>query len=242
MIRRRRTEPERYLFVHLQKTAGTSLRAELMQVFPGPALYPNPSDGDPVTVGPQIDVDLLERVVQDPRRRRKLRMVIGHFPLATVDRLPVPFVPITVLREPTARTLSYLRHYRVRHPKLADVPLNEIYDIDDVQRVQVRNHMTKMLGMTSDEMTAGLLTEVTVTPAHLDRAVAAVRQMPVVGVTEEFDRFRADLRAEFGWRLPAPVRINVTEPEPVSDELVQRIRDDNALDVTLYQSVLRRLD
>ncbi|MFN8125130.1 MAG: hypothetical protein U0R64_01270 [Candidatus Nanopelagicales bacterium] len=241
MIRRKRQEPERYLFVHLQKTAGTSLRAELMQVFPGRALYPNPADGDPVTDAPQIDVDRLVRVVDDPRRRRRLRMVIGHFPLATRERLSVPFVPITVLREPVSRTLSYLRHYRVRHPDLAEVPAAELYGIPDVHRIQVRNHMTKMLGMTSAEMTAGLLTDLTVTSEHLERAVAAVRQMPVVGVVEEFDRFRSDLQRVFGWELPAPVRVNTTVSEPVDAELVERIREDNALDVALYASARERI-
>lgn len=238
----RRRAPQRFFFVHLQKTAGTGLRAELMDLFPGPALYPNRDDGDPVRDGPQIDVERLVATVADPRRRKALRVVMGHFPYATLDLLEGDFTPVTVLREPVSRTLSYLRHYRVRHPELVDEPLEALYEQPDVYRIQIRNHMTKMLGMSAAEMTAGLLTDLQVSNAHLTAALTAVNTMPVVGTVEYYDEFRAAARRQFGWRLGEPRRLNQTQPEPVPDSFAARISADNELDMALYEDVISRMN
>ncbi len=233
-----RRNPRRFFFVHLQKTAGTGLRSELMELYPGPALYPNRDDGDPVIDGPQIDVNRLVATVADPVRRESLRLVIGHFPYATIGLLDCEFTPVTVLREPVSRTLSYLRHYRVRHPELADEPLEALYERPDVYRIQIRDHMTKMLGMGPAEMTAGLLTDLELGPRHLEAARAALDSMPVVGTVERYEDFRSAARREFGWRLGEPRRLNQTRPEPVPPSFEQRIRADNALDMALYDYAL----
>ena len=42
------TEPTRYFFVHLQKTAGTSFSRQMKDAFGRPAIYPSDEDGDPI--------------------------------------------------------------------------------------------------------------------------------------------------------------------------------------------------
>lgn len=238
---RSRRQPERWFFVHLQKTAGTSLRAEFMRAFPGPALYPNPDDGDPVRDAPQLAIQPLIDTVADPNRRRRLRMVIGHFPLATVGLLDADFVTLTVLREPVERTLSYLRHYLTRHPELADRSLTDVYDDPYVFRSQIHNHMTKMLGMSTAEMSAGMLTELTCTTAHLEAAQQGLDAMGAFGLSEELPAFRRRLHQLYGWDLGKSLRINPTAPRPVPGNLLDRIRADNELDVQLYDYARARL-
>lgn len=227
---------QRFFFVHLLKTAGTSLRQQLMRQFPGPALYPNPNDGDPVRDAPQLAIDPLIATWSDPRRRRRLQLIIGHYPLATVDLLEGDFEVMTVLRDPVDRTLSYLRHYRLRNPEWSQLPMTQVYDDPFVHRTMIRNHMTKMLGMTGSEMSAGMLTDVVVAEPHLDRARQALDAMAAVGLVEQLPQFLGQLEQRFGWDLGDPVRVNDTVvDERVAPDFIDRIRADNALDLALYE-------
>ena len=76
-------EPQRFFFVHVQKSAGTSLIFRLRREFGRAAMYPPESDkGDVASV---ISVDhLLERWQTD---RDTTRVVTGHFPLCTAELL-----------------------------------------------------------------------------------------------------------------------------------------------------------
>ena len=107
---------ETRFFVHLQKTAGTTLFRRLKQQFGNDAVYPMPRyQGD---VDAVINVDLLiERFAQ---HREEIRVVTGHFPLCTAELLDPELVPFTLLREPVERTLSFLRHQREVAPEFKD--------------------------------------------------------------------------------------------------------------------------
>ena len=230
------SDDERFFFVHLQKTGGTALFRRLPVQFPRSAIYPDGSDGDPFTVAPQLDVDvLLERW---PRRRHEVRIVTGHFPLCTTELLGERFRTLTVLRDPVERTLSYLRHHRQLTPADRDLPLEAIYDDDFRFRAMIHDHMTKMLSLTTEEMTSGMLTDVELDERHLERAVANLEAIDVVGVQERFDDFCAELEARFGWDLGPPMFANRTAPVDVDPGLRQRIARDNALDVALHRAAV----
>jgi hypothetical protein len=226
-------EPMRWFFVHVQKTAGTTLFYRLANQFPGPALYPDGSDGSPVREMPQFKVDvLLDRWA---KRRDEIRVVTGHFPLCTVELLDAPFVTLSVLREPVSRTLSYLRHHREFLPEARDASLDQIYDDPSRFEGLVHNHMVKMFSLTTDEMDDGVMTHVDFTPERLERAKRGVESIDVLGLQEDFDAFCAELEARWSWDLEGPVAANRTEPAEASPALVERIREDNALDVALYE-------
>src|SRR5919106_3406436 len=191
-------EPQRYFFVHLQKTGGTALFRRLRHHFGTAGVYPMPQyQGTPDDV---LDVDLLrERFV---RHRGEIRVVTGHFPLCTADTLGVPFVTFTVLREPVDRALSFLRHQRKEEPRFHGASLEEIYDDPVCRDGLIRNHMVRMLSLSSLEMTAGALTPVDLDEDRLAVAQDAVaRRIDVVGLQERFDSFCQELAARFGWDL-----------------------------------------
>ena len=52
-------EPQRFFFVHVQKTAGTTLLIRLGEQFAPEQIYPDDSDGDKFGEMPQMNVDLL---------------------------------------------------------------------------------------------------------------------------------------------------------------------------------------
>ena len=234
------TDDRRFFFLHLLKTGGTSLYLHLPRVFGPAGVYPNASDGDPVTVAPQLVVDvLLERWAV---RRDEIRIIAGHLPLCTTQLLDADFRTLTVLREPVERTLSFLRHHRETTPADRDLSLEAIYDDDFRFRSLIRDHMTKMLSLTPAEMTGGMLTHIDLDQGHLERAATNLEGIEVVGIQERFDEFWAALRDDLGWDLGEVTHANRTATTEAPEGLVERIVADNPLDVALYEHARRLVE
>ena len=69
---------EQFFFVHVQKTAGTTLLIRLGNQFPPEAIYPDDSDGDKFGNMPQMNVDhLVERWAE---RSAQIEVVTGPLP------------------------------------------------------------------------------------------------------------------------------------------------------------------
>ena len=225
----------KYFFLHLQKTAGTSLWRRLHQHFADEAIYPDASDGRPP------DTTLL---VEHLRKRWTVRadeiqLVTGHFPLCTTELLGGGFTTFTVLREPIERILSALRQQSQRPGPLAGAPLESVYD-EPVRNQLIRNHMVKMLSITTDEMDAGALTHVDFTHDRLERVKRALATVDVVGFQDDFESFCGELSARFGWDLGPAEYVNRSRAgDPVDDAFVTRLREENALDIELYDHACR---
>jgi Sulfotransferase family len=222
----------RFFFVHVQKTAGTALFKRLQRQFGKRSVYPDASDGDVLTVMPQLSVDTLRQRWRE--RRNEIRVVTGHFPLCTTELLGEQFTTLTVLREPVERTLSYLRHHRTLTPEDCGKPLEAIYEDEFRYQALIHNHMVKMFSLTRDEMTDGALTPIEFTSAHLDRAKQQLATVDLVGLQEGFEGFCEHLQQRFGWDLGAPLYANRTEPVEVSSTFCNRIARDNSMDMELY--------
>jgi hypothetical protein len=241
-------EQQRWFFVHVQKTGGTdlftriggdpSIPLEHDRWFGDDAIYPNETDGDVFSVAPQLSVEQL--LLRWKERRDEIRIVLGHFPLCTVELLDADFTTLTVLREPVERTLSYLRHHRKLTPGDRDKPLEEIYDDPFRFEALLHNHMVKMFGLTTGEMTDGMLTKIEFTPDHLAQARKGLERIDVVGFQENFERFCRELQARYRWPLGVPFYANRTDAFHVSQSFRARIAADNAMDVELYEFAMER--
>jgi hypothetical protein len=228
-------EPEtRFFIVHLQKTAGTSLRDRFRATLPETAIYPNASDGRDKRISVISVQHLLQRWEE---RKDEIRLVAGHFPLSTIELLDAPFVTLSILRPPVERTVSYLRHQRRINRDDRDLPLETIYDDPFRFNGLIRNHMVRMFSIGADEMTAGdgVLTDVADSPERLERAKAAVAGLDAFGLQPHFEEFWGEFARRHGLVLGNPLRSNASEPEEPSDALVARIEEDNALDLALYE-------
>jgi Sulfotransferase family len=226
-------EPRRFFFMHMQKTGGLSLYVRMWRYFGRSAVYPDPSDGDPVAVAPQLMVDtLLERW---KARRHEIQMVVGHFPLCTTQLLGSDFTTLTVLRDPVERTLSYLRHHRATTPADSECSLEAIYEDPLRFRHFIQNHMVKMLSLEVDEMTDGMMTRIEFDRGRLRRAKRALRKIDEFGLQEDLEPFARRLERRFHWQLGAPVHENVTRPIAVPGSFRERIAEDNRLDMELYE-------
>ena len=227
---------QRFLFVHLQKTAGTALLRRLRHHFGTDSVYPTPEQQGSSQV--VLDVDLLlDRVASADQT---FRVITGHFPLATADLLSGPVSTFTVLRDPVERVLSFLRHQRDVEPRFADRSLEEIYDDPISTGPLVRDHMVRMLSLTAEEMTAGALSPMTVDEERLERACTNLQEkIDVMGLQERFDVFCEDLETTFGWDLGERVFMNRSRPIEAPSGLRERIDADSLNDRRLYDEAVR---
>jgi hypothetical protein len=69
----------------------------------------------------------------------------------------------------------------------------------------------------------------------LDIAKETLKNMDTFGLQERFDDFCSELHTRYGLDVGPPVRANTTEVSEVPAGLVDRIAEDNALDVELYE-------
>jgi Sulfotransferase family len=226
----------RFFVAHIQKTAGTALRDRLRATFSDEQIYPNGSDGP----DPRISVISVAHLrARWAVRGWQIRLLTGHFPVRTVELLEAPFVTMTILRHPVERTLSFLRHQAERRQRGAaeDTPLVELYDDPFRFEHMIHNHMVRTLSLSPEEMLAhdGVLTPVPYTPERLERAKEALAGLDLFGLQDHFEDFCDELADRYGVDVGESVRSNTTDPAGVPDRLADRIAEDNALDMELYE-------
>ena len=233
-------QPERFFFVHMQKTGGVSLYVRMQREFGEEGVYPDESDGNPATVSPQLMLPvLLERW---EARRDRIRVVTGHFPLCTTELLDADFRTFTILRDPVERTLSYLRHHRATTPADANRSLEEIYEHGGNFEHFIHDHMVKMLSLRADEMRpTAMMSVVELDRRRLEQAKDALESMDTFGLQDDLEGFAQRLESLYGWQLGPPVHENVTPQTPVPDSFRRRIAEDNRLDMELYEHASRLL-
>jgi len=231
----------RFFVVHLQKTAGTTLRDRFRATLPDRSIYPHRSDGPNILHAIISLSHLLERWQV---RRDEIRLIAGHFPLSTVQLLNAEFVTCSILRPPVDRTLSYLRHQKQVNKKDRCKSLEEIYDDPFRFNGLVRNHMTRMFGIGTEQMRVGdgALTDVPDTEELLERAKRGVAGLTAFGLQPRFEEFWQRFARQFGLDQSASVVSNATKPENAPLHLIDRIMKDNPLDLQLYDFAERLYD
>lgn len=228
---------ERFFFIHIQKTAGTSLRRHLMENFDRSEVYPPPQEGGLFNylVIYQMGGYLVELPADEQARYRLFQ---GHVPFTVTQRLAfeTPPTTFTVLRDPVARILSVLNQKKKHRPELAGASLEEIYDNRKYFEGQILNHQAKIFAVPDDSDLLSGFDPFPVGPADLDRAKQNLGKVDVIGLQSDMPAFLAELERRFGWKtLTADVRENVSGNAEVSQSLLDRIAADNAADLEFYR-------
>ncbi len=233
------------IFLHIPKTAGTSLRQAMGQAYePDERVYLYDAPGLEGSMHPREFENLPEE------RRAQLRFVMGHLSYGTHRLVPHECRYVAVLRDPVDRVMSHYYHYRQVVPAKEGRAARERQMIEDrdlsledwvfgLQRIEADNQQVRAIsgrpaveyGATTDDMLAEAI-------EHIDAHFAMIL------FAEHMNRDLRRLGTRLGYAIPNQVRANVNDKRPGVDqldpELRQRIRELNRLDVELYETMLER--
>jgi hypothetical protein len=172
-----------YFFLHIPKTAGTSLRHTLAAMFGGFA-YIHHEAGD-----------LRRLAEEDPALLDRLLLVGGHMPADNplARRAARRTVFLSVFREPVARVASLYDHIRrdpghPLHGELRELSLPRAFEGSERFRVAAVNRQLRMVFGTDD-------------PARIRGALRT--RSYVLGRTERLDAFLDAVEAATGLPCPA---------------------------------------
>ena len=212
----------RWFFVHLMKTGGTSLFFMLQRQFPRGDIFP------PRENAAELSIDTRAAMAETGNPDSPFRLIAGHYPLSCIEGAPGEWKTFTLLRHPVSRVLSALRRQRDRS---GNGTAESIYDDPVRHQLWFDNYMVKALGSTLEDLQGGMFR---CEPRHLDRALVALEEIDVIGVSEDFNPFVARLEERFGWNLGEPLAVNRTTGFDIPEALVERVWEDNRFDLALY--------
>jgi hypothetical protein len=226
---------QRFFFIHVMKTAGATFRQHVYANFPAGAVYPDR----------RLDPDMREANYEiayllglPASRHARFLAYTGHFPFVVTDMLDGMLgghlVTLTIVRDPVDRVISYLKHAKVHHDRHRDRSLEEIYDDAFYFRCFLWNHQTKIFAITEDDQVSSYMDVVEIDGRRLEIAKANLARVDVLGLSERFDEFCAELASRYGWTFAAVENRRVGPPAEVSSQLRRRIAHDNAADLEFY--------
>ncbi|MEZ5167492.1 MAG: hypothetical protein R2695_13750 [Acidimicrobiales bacterium] len=216
------------------KTGGTTFIQHLRRNFPADRSYPVADD----RLARRRQYFMIDELLAHHAAHPETVAYSGHFPYV-VSRLVDATITMTVLREPVARTISALRHFRLWEPRLADATLEQIYDDEWTFALYLHNHQTRMFAMDDGDKLESFMDPIAIDEHRLALALDRLDAVDVVGVCEEFPQFVRTLGDRFGWHIADVPNYRVSDDDDeVSADLRERILHDNAADVALYRRAL----
>lgn len=224
-------QPLRY-FLHIQKTAGTSLRKALLEVLPRDqiAFIYKDLPGMPVEDFAGLATEQLAR----------LRVVYGHFQFGQLEDHPFPVRYYTVLREPRQRLRSYILHLS----RSLNLPWEDVLG----QQIQAMQNGDSGPHLGLDNYYVRCLTGSMAPNMPQRRVVAADFSQAEFNANAYFDAIgileRDDMPAWFarylGLKIPALGRHNEAPPDGMgvnveAHPLFDSLFEFNHFDTTLYK-------
>ena len=230
-----RGEQPLLVFVHLRKTAGSTIRFVMSRQF---------RRAEEMTINaPSVDAANQTWNAIAPEQRAGIKCVRGHFPFAPNLFAPRAITCFTILRDPVERVASEY-YFNLRNPEMRfhaaltrdRITLDQF--VNSERFAEIHNTQTRMLAGTNASASPSEL---------LDSAITNLRErMAVVGVSDRLDETLLLCRAIFGWRRLVYRRVNVNPRRPPFETLaattLATIERANSLDRSLYRCACARLD
>jgi hypothetical protein len=219
------TPEEAIIFLHLPKTAGTTVNRLIEWEYRLTEMY----SIDPVLF--EWSAAHLRKL--SPQRLKRIRIFKGHMLYGLHEVLPQPATYITVLRDPVDRVISsyyFMRSYML-HPLYWKLR-RENWSLEDFVRNSPRHNV-------QSKIVAGADYTPPCTREIADRAKHNLRHhFSVVGLSERLEESLALMKLRFGWKLSTYSSFNVTRSRPkkrdLPDATIDLIRQKNAFDIELY--------
>ena len=224
------------IFLHIPKTAGTSLRHIVQSQFQPHNVF---EFYNLKTQPPKVRKGIEKYHSLSETRKKAIKFVSGHVGFGLHEFLHRPCTYITVLRDPVERVISY--YYFLRRNQNSIVEDKNLPEF--VQTFSgVHNSMTCYL--------SGLTLKAQLQHPNFDPTWQFDRQtletarenldlhFKVVGFVDKFDETCILLKRILGWNLAFYEKKNVAKRQnaidSISQETLQLIREHNELDLQLY--------
>lgn len=230
---RTRTSTNTTIFLHVPKTAGTSLRHVISQVYPGKrAVFVYSHE----LLGARRHRTTLRQRVEEAD------VVYGHLSYGAHRALGVDGKYVAFVRDPVDRVASFFRHH-AREPEMElHRSIGQGMTLVDLLRSgechQVSNHMTRILSGRHDIKPKKASATLALACENLESHFRAV------GVAEHMEASIGRIAELLQWPVrPVVPHLNV-DPErgrfALNDETRAEIVRCNSLDIELYNRVLQR--
>jgi hypothetical protein len=243
--------PPTIVFLHLGKTAGSTLRGLIRRQYrweESLVLGPGGPDLDilirylngegPAPSGNFGPAENRERIREiPPEELMRYRAVMGHLWFGVHESLPGPSTYLTMLRDPIERVLSvYQQRVTGSGPSTALTLTVEEWARSE-RDPNLDNEQTRRLAShpSDADATAGAAT-----PEMFESAVRNLRErVSVVGLTERFDLSLLAMARTFGWHKLSYTRTNVSTGRPRAEDLPEDVlgilRRHNEYDMELHR-------
>lgn len=223
-------------FIHVMKTGGTSFVTHVRGRLPAEQVWPR-QEAVEIGGGSYTDADALRALSPDETER--IRFYSGHLPSVAAELVGAGFT-MTVLRDPVERTISFLRHAKVHHPKQRDRSLVEIYEDAHQYGFFVHDYQVRQFAKGhADDLTH--FAALWIDEERLDRARENLARVDLVGFHDRLEDFAVRACAALDVAPPEDLpraRIGDASIE-VPDGLRERIAEDISADVAFYAHARR---
>ena len=220
---------ETVIFLHIPKTAGTTLDQIIFRNYPLSQVYMT-------GLVAQQGVENFQNMTK--AERRNYRLLKGHMSFGIHEHVPDSWAYFTFFRDPIERTISQF-YFTLRTPR------HPIHDYIHEKKMGLKEcleaGLDPMLHNGHTRLLAGVWAKLPpgeCTAEHLEQAKANLSQVKVVGLTEQFDASLLLLGKAFGWNRLFYTRKNVTAGRPsqknLSPETTAAVTAANQLDIELY--------
>jgi hypothetical protein len=220
-----------FVFVHIPKTAGTTLLPIITSHYHPADLIPGyPSNTDD-------DLDLSKLL------NGYAKCYYGHFYM-DIDTVPENFVCVSVIRDPVKRIISHYYHIvRDATHWQHRLVIDDGYSLTE-HALGVDNNNNREIDNGQLRQLAGLPADLTIDESVFAAARRKIlRIYALVGTTENLNDFVVRLSQLMGWQQPAQYEnrnVGNYEAAIIPQEIVRAIRERNKWDQRLYEELACR--
>jgi len=213
-------EEDWYYFMHIPKTAGTSIRYALFDQFSGNEIYPNNVDYYLKRRGSYIKY---KDFIQKPKAyvTPKIKVLTGHLRLFPIEhcraKKPKTF---TFFRDPVKRIVSSVNYHSINGRRLEKLSLTE-----KINRIKSKNEgkrMATFFGYDSNEN-------------NIEEVLRQIENVDAIGLMEHFDQSLQNINQTFSWDLKSDIHKNKKKAKTTLDPLLlQAIQEACHIDSIVY--------
>ncbi len=232
--RQEKKNPQTVIFLHIVKTAGTTLHRIIERQYRPEEMYWIGTEGR--------DFEHLANLSLEEKLR--IRVLRGHLVYGIHELLPSPSVYFTLVRDPVERVISY--YYFIRRTP-GHYAHNSIVSHNMTLKEAIVNQVDHLLINGQTKVLAGGQWHDHCTEESVEVAKRNIqRHFAVAGLVERFDESLLFLKKTFGWGNVLYTPQNVAKSRPRKQDLLPEtldvILEANRLDMQLYQYLAERFE